>query len=77
MYAVEVSEGDTLQLGKEELLFEGDFALGMRWGRQWDIHPDGEQFLIMQETANPDPPDGIRIVRNWFAELERLVPNGD
>ena len=57
----------------EELLFEGSFEPGVTWGSKWDIHPDGDRFLMLQ-AEYPDPPEGIRVVTNWFAELERLVP---
>jgi hypothetical protein len=55
------------------LLFDGNFAVGNRWARKWDIHPDGDKFLMLH-VDNPDPVDGIRVATNWFTELERLVP---
>jgi hypothetical protein len=48
-------------------LFEGDF-IKYRWQRQWDVHPDGEHFVMIS-----DPPGGhLEVVLNWFSELERL-----
>jgi len=73
VFAVDVISGDPLRFGSEELLFEGSFEPGVTWGSKWDIHPDGEKFLMLQ-AEYPDPPEGIRVVTNWFAELERLVP---
>jgi serine/threonine-protein kinase len=73
VFAVDVLGGDPLRFGKEELLFDGSFAVGIRWARKWDIHPAGDRFLMLQ-VENPDPVDGIRVVNNWFTELERLVP---
>jgi serine/threonine-protein kinase len=73
VFAVDVISGDPLRFGSEELLFEGSFEPGPAWGDKWDIHPDGEKFLMLQ-AKYPDPPEGIRVIVNWFDELERLVP---
>ena len=36
--------------------------------------PDGERIVFVAE-APPDPEDlELRVVLNWFPELERLVP---
>ena len=76
VFAVDVSDGDPIRIGREELLFEGRFAPDILWGRKWDIHPDGDRFLMLQ-LENPEHVEGIRVVTNWFAELERLVPTAD
>jgi serine/threonine-protein kinase len=73
VFAVDVLSHDPLRFGREKLLFEGDFAGGVVFGRKWDIHPDGDRFLMLQ-IEHPEAPPGIRVVTNWFAELERLVP---
>ena len=75
IFAVNILDSDPLRLGPEQLLVEGDFAPGIRFGRKWDIHPDGERFLVLKiETS--ETPKVIRVVRNWFNELEQLVPTG-
>ena len=76
VFAVDVLSGEPLRFGLEELLFEGDFDPGIRWGSKWDIHPDGDRFLMLQ-LEHPENPREIRVVSNWFAELERLVPTDD
>lgn len=76
VFAVGVIGGEALRFGAEELLFEGSFPEGLRWGRKWDIHPDGDRFLMLEIRAG-NHPEGIRVISNWFAELERLVPTGD
>ena len=38
----------------------------------YDISRDGERFLIVQEEATE--PQQIRVVLDWFEELERLAP---
>jgi len=74
VFAVDALGGDPLRFGREELLFEGNFAPGIRWGRNWDIHPDGKRFLMLPLESAQSPGE-IRVVVNWFAELERLVPS--
>ena len=76
VFAVDVLSHDPLRFGREELLFEGDFARGVVFGAKWDIHPDGDRFLMLQIEHSEAPP-GIRVVTNWFAELERLVPSNN
>jgi Tol biopolymer transport system component len=76
IFAVDLLDRDPLRLGKEGLVIEGQFLPGIKWGRKWDIDPDGKRFLVLE--VNPsEPPEGIRVVRNWFAELEQLVPAGN
>jgi serine/threonine-protein kinase len=54
------------------VLFEGRFASGESGNRYWDVHPDGNRFLMLQ-PAGPDPErPHINIVLNWFAELDEL-----
>jgi Tol biopolymer transport system component len=73
IFAVEVEDRDPLRLGTETLIAEGDFDPGIRWGRKWDIHPDGDRFLVLQ-VESYESPGGIQVVKNWFSELEELVP---
>ncbi len=75
VFAVDVLGQDPLQFGPEKLLFEGDFASGVLWGSKWDIHPNGDRFLMLR-TENQEATEGIRVIVNWFDELERLVPTG-
>ena len=63
------------QVGKPRLLFEGLFlANPFPHGRMYDLSPDGERFLMIQENELPPPPTQYNIVLNWFDELKRLVP---
>jgi len=76
VFGIDVTGGDIIRFGPESLLFQGSFSPGPRWGANWDIHPDGDRFLMLQ-LERPDNPREIRVVTNWFAELERLVPTSD
>jgi serine/threonine-protein kinase len=53
-------------------LFEGDYVQ-YRWQRQYDVHPDGEHFVMIE-----NPPGGhLEVILNWFTELERRFARGD
>lgn len=56
-----------------EVLFEGDFYVvpGETSFPDYNISPDGERFLMIRKQ---EPHRKIRVVLNWFDELERLVP---
>ena len=46
-------------------------------GRQWDIAPDGERFLILnpgEVATGEDSQSRMVVVLNWHEELKRLVP---
>ena len=49
-------------------------------GSPWDIHPDGNKFLMMKPpvsagaTSPAEGPRKINIVLNWFEELKQRVP---
>ena len=52
------------------------FDSGSR-GRQWDIAPDGERFLILipgEVATGEDSQARMVVVLNWHEELKRLVP---
>ncbi len=44
----------------------------------YDITPDGQHFLFVQEPDTPLPPspNQIQIIENWLEELKRKVPTG-
>ena len=43
-------------------------------GRNYDISPDGERFLMVRESQVRAKADELYVVVNWFEELKRLVP---
>nr|NIW25397.1 hypothetical protein [Gammaproteobacteria bacterium] len=42
----------------------------------YDVHPDGERFLILTEGRNADGSGSpqLIVVQNWFEEIRRLAP---
>ena len=67
---VDVTRKESSTPAHPRMLFEGDYAKGLY--QNWDVAPDGESFVMVSRDA--DRPREIRIVENWFDELERLVP---
>jgi eukaryotic-like serine/threonine-protein kinase len=44
-------------------------------GRQYDISPDGQRFLVLKVTSEPNaPPPQLIVVQHFDEELNRLVP---
>jgi len=75
LMSVTILDEVTFEISLPRLIFEGRYKNGTgAWGRDYDISPDGESFLmIMQEEAIPKVSQ-INIVRNWTEELANLVP---
>ena len=74
MMRVEVEVAGDLRPGRPDVLFRGDHVVNRR-ERPFDIHPDGQRFLMIKrldsdQTLNSE----IVVVTDWFEELERLVP---
>jgi hypothetical protein len=65
---VPVQTSPVLHVGPPAMLFEtraGDWA---------GVTPDGRRFLTYGRRAMVGPPE-LRVVLNWFDELERLAPH--
>ena len=70
----------SFSFGTPKKLFKNTNAgIGMDTGTPWDIHPDGNRFLMMKPLPSTDaeaeaPRPKIIIVTNWFEKLKKLVP---
>ena len=65
---VPVQTSPVLHVGPPTMLFEtnaGDWA---------GVTPDGRRFLTFARRSMVGPPE-LRVVLNWFEELERLAPH--
>ncbi len=76
MVAVAVQIEPRFEVMNREVLFKRKFFARTAHKTHYDIHPDGQRFLMIEE---PDPGESpqqinIKIVLNWFEELKRLVP---
>jgi len=70
MMAVAVETGEQLVAGRPEMLFEVERRPALY--RRYGILPDGR--FVMSQALHAPTSKQIRVVLNWFDELERLVP---
>jgi len=66
--AVEVRSAPTFQAGIPRALFKTNLRLPP--GRQFDVTPDGERFLINLRSGD-QASDPVTLVQNWAAERKR------
>ncbi len=62
-------------LGQEKL-FDGVRFWNLPSGAHYDVHPDGQRFLVLNMRSGDEEVAKINVVLNWFAELKRRVPTG-
>jgi len=75
--------GETaLEVGQSRVLFEltnpdgsTRFYSGTPFGRNYDLAPDGERFLMLEKEPEP-PITQVNVILNWFGELQQRVPTG-
>jgi serine/threonine protein kinase/Tol biopolymer transport system component len=67
--AVEVQTAPVLRIGKTTVLFEASRPSG-----QLGVKPDARRILTFVGRTMESPPE-LRVVLNWFDELERLAPH--
>jgi Tol biopolymer transport system component len=69
LMVVPVQTSPVLHVGQPAMLFEPSPA-----GAYAGVTPDGRRFLTYGRRAMVGPPE-LRVVFNWFEELERLAPH--
>jgi len=72
MYSVDVTSGDVFSKGNPQRVFEGDYFLS--GVRRFDIHPDGERFIMLQNSHVNQQAQKIFVIQNFSEELKRLAP---
>jgi len=74
MYSVDVTATDVFSKGNPKKVFEGNYFLPR--GRRWDIHPNGDKFIMIQRPELTLGEQKIFLIQNFSEELKRLVPVG-
>ena len=82
LMAVAIDTEPELSPAKPVLLFEGPYAQGASlFGffdtppyTNYDVAPDGEGFIMIQQEERGGSRAELEVVLNWFEELKRLVP---
>ena len=63
----------TFRAGDPAVLVDTSYAFAFgAGGRNYDIHPDGQRFLMVRESSLADRQ--IILIENWFEELKARVP---
>jgi hypothetical protein len=77
MMAVDTATQPSFAPGKPRTLFEGPYLQSPLTAANYDVSPDGQQFLMVKRSEAEGPaPTQINVVLNWFEELKRRVPAG-
>ena len=76
VYVVPFTINPDFDAKKPVLLFEKSLAGSSGpWGRNYDITPNGNKFLMIKETLVENNEHQINVVLNWNEELEALFNN--
>jgi WD40 repeat protein len=74
LMAVAVTLEPRFSAGRPQFLFEANFtARGNSGLAGYDVHPDGQRFVMVSQRAGHDGAN-VNIVLNWFEELRSLAP---
>jgi dipeptidyl aminopeptidase/acylaminoacyl peptidase len=74
MMAVPITTEPDFFPGRPELLFEGEYLPSPGWGRNFDVAPDGQSFVMVEQVLPKDIKAELQVVVNWFTELAELAP---
>ena len=69
MMVVQVETEEELRLGNPRLLFERRSETN-----SYDVLPDGQGFVMVDDSEAAPPPTQLILIQNWADELKRLVP---
>jgi eukaryotic-like serine/threonine-protein kinase len=77
MMAVDIATQHGFAAGKPRMLFEGPYMSSPLTAANYDVSPDGQQFLMVKRSEQAQTaPTQINVVLNWFEELKQKVPAG-
>ena len=74
MLAVPVKTSPEFRAGTPEVLLGEPYLFSPTSG--YDVSRDGRRLLMLKTSLASEGTPALRVVLNWFAELERLVPTG-
>jgi eukaryotic-like serine/threonine-protein kinase len=73
---VPVTADAAFTAGSPEPLFT-DPLVDWNTALSYDVMPDGDSFVVVRRRPGNEPVRELRVVLDWFAELERLAPRRD
>ncbi len=71
-FSASFSDDPSLELGSPEVLFEGPYINIP--GYSWDISPDGDRFLLVENPAQNEPLTKLVVITKFFDEIRRRLP---
>jgi dipeptidyl aminopeptidase/acylaminoacyl peptidase len=74
-FSVPVKIGESIQVGRPLLLFEGDYVVAAEipGAPSYDVAPDGQRFLMVARASETPQPRRLELVLGWAHELERRL----
>ena len=77
VFVVSVVMHPSFSASKPTLLFDGPYVTGSGGAFfTYDVSPDGQHFLMIKASEQPQPATQINVFLNWFEELKQKVPTG-
>lgn len=73
LMAVSLTTTPTVSAARPRMLFEGRYELSAPGYTGYDIHPDGQRFVMIKPVAESSKQQ-MNFVLNWSEELKRIVP---
>jgi Tol biopolymer transport system component len=70
LMSVPIESQPTLRIGTPVRLFDGGFSVEQ--ARDFDISPDGRQFIVVRHSGIDGGKQEMRIVLNWVEEMKRV-----
>ena len=77
LMVVDIHQEPDSRPGMPRVLFEGAYVPTIGFGRNYDVAPDGESFLLVEQKMGGIEQAQIQIVLNWFREIENQTVAGD
>ena len=77
--SVAIDDETGFRPGNPDLVVEGNYLAPNQGRHVYDISPDGERFLVIQNLINSGNDESraqtqVIVVQNWFTEVQRLAP---
>jgi hypothetical protein len=78
MMVVDLSYGPSLKASKPRVLWRGNYLAGAGsscgmagpTSANYDVTPDGERFLMIEDASSTAESERLRVVSNWSVELK-------
>ena len=77
LVSVPIKTGVAFFAGSPSKVFDGTQYVSSRFGRMYDVSPDGQRFLMLKPDASSKQTAAsasLVVVLNWFEELRARVP---